>query len=84
MSIKSEEYIMITIKNALLYIKNHQEISHEMLDMALQQQLGVSRVARSNKAKGLIFIDYQPESTSLSDIYRSLGRQGVQSRIIAM
>ena len=75
---------MSTIKNALLYVKNIQDKSPDSIDQHLLQQPGVSRISHSERAKGLVFVDYQPKAVSMTEISQVLGDQGVQSVIIDM
>lgn len=72
------------IKNALLYVKNHRDVPSETINQHLSQQPGISRVAHSRRSNGLIFIDYQPSATSITDISHGLERQGMTNCIVGM
>jgi hypothetical protein len=75
---------MFTIKNALLYVKNHRDVSLETIRQQLSQHCGVSHVAPSSRSNGLIFIDYQPGTTSMTAISRHLGQSGMANYIVDM
>ena len=75
---------MFTIRNALLYVKNHREVSTEQVKKHLEDTLGISKVSPATKANYLIFIDYQPETVSLNEIFNGLSFHGVQPRLIGM
>ena len=75
---------MTLMKDALVYVTNHDQLVQEEIDNALSEHYGVSKTHHSLIGKGIVFVDYESDDVSMETLIHDLEKNGVSARVVGL